>query len=58
MGGISSEEPSLDLPIAIAIASSFIEKVVPEGVAFIGEVGLTGEIRTSNKPGAANKGTC
>ncbi len=45
VGGISSEEPSLDLPIAIAMASSFIEKSVPEGVSFVGEIGLTGEIR-------------
>lgn len=45
VGGINSEEPSIDLPIAMAIVSSFIDKSVPKGVSFAGEVGLTGEIR-------------
>jgi DNA repair protein RadA/Sms len=51
VGGISSDEPSIDLPIAVAIVSSFLNKTVPKGVAFAGEIGLTGEIRQVSKLG-------
>jgi DNA repair protein RadA/Sms len=44
-GGIAVDEPALDLPLAIALASSFRDRpVVPSTVA-IGEVGLLGELR-------------
>ncbi|HOO96272.1 MAG TPA: DNA repair protein RadA [Caldisericia bacterium] len=55
VGGLSSEEPSLDMSIALAVASSFYDKPVPEGVAFIGEIGLTGEIRHVPNIGARIK---
>lgn len=45
VGGISTEEPALDLGVSMAVASSFLDKPVPSGTAFIGEVGLTGEVR-------------
>lgn len=45
VGGMSTEEPALDLAVSMAITSSFLNKPVPVGVAFAGEVGLTGEIR-------------
>jgi DNA repair protein RadA/Sms len=45
VGGISTEEPALDLAVSIAVASSFLDKSVPQHTAFVGEVGLTGEIR-------------
>ncbi len=48
-GGLSSDDPGLDLGICAAILSSYREIVVPPGFAFIGEVGLTGELRS---PGA------
>jgi DNA repair protein RadA/Sms len=45
MGGLRLTEPAADLPVAIAVASSF--KGVPVGmVAAFGEVGLTGELRS------------
>ena len=44
MGGLRLTEPAADLPIAIAVASSFTGVPVG-GVAAFGEVGLTGELR-------------
>ena len=44
-GGITTEEPALDLAVAMSVASSFMDKAIPPETAFIGEVGLTGEIR-------------
>ncbi len=45
-GGIKIYEPSLDLGIACAVASSFSNREIKSNIAFFGEVGLTGEIRT------------
>ncbi len=45
IGGLNIDEPGSDLPVAIAIASSFRDAPVDEGLTAIGEVGLTGEIR-------------
>ncbi|MBQ8391543.1 MAG: DNA repair protein RadA [Clostridia bacterium] len=45
-GGIRLDESATDLAIACAIASSFRNKPLPSDMAFFGEVGLTGEIRT------------
>lgn len=44
-GGLRVEEPAADLGICMAIVSSFKDKVVAAKTAFIGEVGLLGEIR-------------
>lgn len=44
-GGIKISEPSLDLGIIIAIASSFKNKAIDEKTVIIGEVGLIGEVR-------------
>jgi DNA repair protein RadA/Sms len=44
-GGVKIVEPAVDLAIASAITSSFLDKSIPEGTVVIGEVGLTGEIR-------------
>lgn len=45
-GGIKLDESATDLAIACAIASSFRNTPLPADMAFFGEVGLTGEIRT------------
>ena len=45
VGGISTHEPAADLAAALAIASSYKNKPLPDGVIYFGEVGLTGEIR-------------
>lgn len=44
-GGIAIQDPAVDLGVAMALASSYYDAPLPQGVAFIGEVGLTGEIR-------------
>ncbi len=45
IGGLYLNEPAADLPVVLAAASSYREKVLDSGTAAIGEVGLTGEIR-------------
>ena len=44
-GGVKLDEPAIDLAIAISIASSFRDQPTEPKDIFIGEVGLTGEIR-------------
>ncbi len=45
VGGIKIDEPACDLALIIAIASSFRNRIVDPDCVFIGEVGLTGEVR-------------
>jgi len=45
VGGVRITEPSADLAVAIAIASSASNLNVPGGTVAIGEVGLAGEVR-------------
>eukprot|EP00850_Spirogloea_muscicola_P019089 SM000183S03983 [mRNA] locus=s183:194346:198390:+ [translate_table: standard] len=45
VGGLKLKEPAADLAVAVAIASSFLERPVPADMAVIGEVGLGGELR-------------
>lgn len=47
-GGVKLNEPAIDLAIAISIASSYKEKGTEATECFIGEIGLTGEIRRVN----------
>ncbi len=51
VGGMRLDEPAVDLPMVLAIASSFRDKPLPEGVMSFGEVGLTGELRAVSNPG-------
>ena len=46
VGGLKIEEPAADLGVALAIASSFREVPVAPDLAVIGEVGLSGELRS------------
>ena len=46
IGGLQLDEPAADLAIALAIASSLRDKPIGEDLAAIGEIGLTGEIRS------------
>jgi DNA repair protein RadA/Sms len=45
-GGLTVEEPALDLPLAIALASSQLDRPVTPKTVAIGEVGLLGELRS------------
>ena len=46
LGGVRIAEPAADLALALAIAGAFYARVLPQGAVAIGEVGLTGELRT------------
>ncbi|MBM7544605.1 DNA repair protein RadA [Periweissella beninensis] len=48
-GGVKLDEPAIDLAIAIAVASSYRDKETAVADAFIGELGLTGEIRSVSR---------
>ena len=45
VGGLTIDEPSADLAVIIALASSYRDKPVKDDLVLIGEVGLTGELR-------------
>ena len=45
VGGLRIGEPAADLAMAVALASSHLDRVVPADMLFIGEVGLSGELR-------------
>ncbi|HEL1067788.1 TPA: DNA repair protein RadA [Streptococcus equi subsp. zooepidemicus] len=44
-GGVKLDEPAIDLAVAVAIASSYKEKPTNPQEAFLGEIGLTGDVR-------------
>jgi DNA repair protein RadA/Sms len=44
-GGLELDDPGLDLPLCLALASSLRDKPVPRDLVAIGEVGLLGELR-------------
>ena len=48
-GGVKLDEPAIDLAVAVAIASSYKDLPTNPQECFIGEIGLTGEIRRVNR---------
>ena len=46
IGGLRLDEPGADLPVILAVASSYRDQSIPDDLVAIGEVGLTGEIRS------------
>ena len=46
VGGLYVDEPAADLATILALASSFRDRPLPYDLAAIGEVGLTGELRS------------
>ena len=46
IGGLSLEEPAADLATSLAVASSFLDRPLGADLAAIGEIGLSGEIRS------------
>ena len=44
-GGFRMSEPALDLPLAVALASSFYDAPIDPATVVLGEVGLGGEVR-------------
>jgi len=47
VGGLKVEDPAMDLPLACAVLSSFLNKPIDKKTCAIGEVGLTGEVRSA-----------
>lgn len=45
IGGLKVDEPASDMAMAAAMASSYYDKAAPADMAFIGEIGLSGELR-------------
>ena len=50
IGGLSIGEPAADLAIATALVSSLTDRVVPDDLIVIGELGLAGECRAVSNP--------
>jgi DNA repair protein RadA/Sms len=48
-GGVKLTEPAVDLAIALSIASSFKDQALQPDDVFIGEIGLTGEVRAVSR---------
>lgn len=48
-GGIKVEDPSIELAVVCALLSSYEDKALPANICFVGEVGLSGEIRAVNR---------
>jgi len=49
VGGLRVVEPAVDLAVVVAMASSFRERPVDRRAVVIGEVGLSGELRSVNQ---------
>ncbi len=45
VGGLKIAETAIDLPVTLALLSSFYERALPEDLVVFGEIGLTGEVR-------------
>lgn len=46
IGGLRLDEPAADLPVALAVASSYRDTPIADDLVAIGEIGLAGEIRS------------
>ena len=46
-GGMRADEPSADLAVGMAILSNLLDKVIPDDMLLLGEIGLAGEIRST-----------
>lgn len=49
VGGLRVSEPAVDLAVAVAIASSVRDRAVDRNAVLIGEIGLSGELRSVNQ---------
>lgn len=44
-GGIKVNDPAVDLSVIASVISSYFDKIIPENTCFVGEVGLSGQVR-------------
>ncbi len=49
VGGLRLDEPAADLSVALALVSGITDKPVPDNVVAIGEIGLSGEVRSVSR---------
>ncbi len=49
-GGLALDEPAVDLAAIMAVVSCLKNKAIPPDFALFGEVGLSGEVRSSSQP--------
>jgi DNA repair protein RadA/Sms len=52
VGGVRTSEPAADLGIATALVSSFRNTAIADKLVMLGEIGLTGEVRSVNQIGS------
>ena len=45
IGGLHLDEPAVDMAVALALISSLTDRVVPDDLIVLGELGLSGECR-------------
>lgn len=50
VGGLDLRDPAADLAVLAAVASAHLDRAAPPGLAFVGEVGLGGEVRGVAQP--------
>jgi len=50
VGGLRINEPAADLGVAAAIASSYRDIPIPDDCVMLGEIGLSGELRSVGQP--------
>jgi DNA repair protein RadA/Sms len=55
IGGLQIDEPAADLAVAVAVASSVKDRPIHADMAFVGEVGLSGELRAVSQQDARLK---
>ena len=48
VGGLTLTEPATDLAVALAVASSYFERPIPQDIAIIGEIGARSRRCLSN----------
>lgn len=48
VGGLRLDEPAADLPVALALISSLLDRPIDDHVIAFGEIGLAGELRSVN----------
>lgn len=49
VGGVHIDEPAVDLAVVLAVASAFRDKRMLSGLLALGEIGLTGEVRSISR---------
>ncbi len=49
-GGVRLDEPAVDLGVVAALASSHLNRPIPQRTILFGEIGLAGEVRAVSRP--------